>query len=64
MISERQVLETAKRLLADGAGIDEVDNAIEAAKDDEDRAFWEAVAKKMGEIIARDSARENGDNRT
>jgi hypothetical protein len=58
--SEEEVLETAKRLLAEGADVVHVDLAIETAKDDEDRRFWEAVARKMGEIVARESAQEDG----
>jgi hypothetical protein len=60
MIPESRVLETAKRFLADGGSVEEVDNAIQTAKDDQDRAFWEAVAKKMGELVARQSAQEDG----
>jgi hypothetical protein len=62
MAREAEVLETAKRLLAEGADTEDADLAIETAKDDEDRAFWKAVAKKMGEIVARESTQESGGN--
>jgi hypothetical protein len=58
MRSEAEVLQTATRLMAEGTDVLDVDFAIETAKDDEDRAFWEAVAKKMGELVARESAQE------